>query len=49
MQLHTEQNTENRQIAQAASDTHSGVQDNHMEGDKHRNNDYFRDKSRFSP
>lgn len=36
MQLHTEQNTENRQVAQAASDTHSGVQDNHMEGDKHR-------------
>lgn len=50
MRLHTEQNTENRQVTQeAASNTHSGIQDNHMEGAKCRNNDYFRDRGRFSP
>lgn len=38
-QLHTEQNTENRQVTQAAPNAHSGIQDNHMEGEKHRKND----------
>lgn len=50
MRLHTKQNTENRQVTQeAASNTHSGIQDNHTEGEKCRNNDYFRDGADLVP